>query len=500
MQMKYATLAATICFFIFMNDLATGQSQAPNDFGIANEITGTRQEDDSSFAPSDAQRQERNRDSVINRLAKELDDLIPTDYSKNQAKLQSLKSIARLFIDGNTAAINNRLEQLASEDPDFPPSELLKAGMHYAVSDIQGGGVLLEKLAIEQPDNPAVFIAFSRLAFSQNRISDALAQCEKAQSKLNAGNLSEASKKFMRTQVADSMTAIAKKQNRLEVAEKFAKQWQALAPKSTRMLLELAELKFLRGDISAATTHLKEVRQINPKSRPPEIILASWFQQKSDAVGVEKWIKQAVANHPNDASVHLEYANWALGQEDFNLSSSAVAKHESLATTSATSRLLRARIAFAKQQYSTAADLLADLFKERPNSFNVSNLYVLSLIESDDAKKQNLAKQIAGRNLQALRNNTVAVSAYGWVLLKTGETENASKLLSQAAKSAELPPELTFFVASMLEKTNRKSQAHTLLEPALESKGLFLYRQRARELYQRLGSSVLPAPVKVELV
>lgn len=498
-MMKHGWLAIAICFFVFnVEHLAFGQEQEKSDDQvIASEIVGTREEDNSfSVNPSNQQRQLKNRESVVKLLARELQDLIPADYSSDDSKMQSLSSIASLFIDGNTAAVTSRLEFLASQDPDFPPADLMKAGLHYAANDLQGGGVLLEKLAIEQPDNPAVFLAFSRLAFSQNRISDALALCEKAQSKLGVAKLSEVSRKFTRTQIADSLTSIAEKQKRLDAAEKYADEWQTLAPNSTRMLLVRSELKFLRDDIPAAMKYLQQLQRVEPKSRPPEIILASWCQKKKDTAGVEKWIKQAAANYPDKAVVFLEYANWALGKEDFKAASSAIAKYESLGNATTTSKLLKARIAFAQQQYSVASGLLEELFQARPGSFDVANLYVLSLIESDDAEKRKLAYQIAQRNFRALPGNAVAASAFGWVMLKTGETTNATKLLSRTAKSMELPPELTFFVASMLETNNQNTQAQILLEPALKTKGLFLYRQRAQALYERLESSELPAPSK----
>lgn len=487
MLIKYGWAIIAVCILVACSEHASlGQTQATPPAST----TG----DNSFQADPAAQRQAQNRRTVVQRLTQEMRDLIPTDYTGNTAKLKALDTISDLFISGDTAAVTSGLESLAKADPDFPPADLVKAGLHYAANDIQGGGQLLEKLAIAEPDNPAVFIAFSRLAFSQNRISDALALCEKAESKMDVAKLSAVSQKFLQTQIADSMTSITAKQRRFAAAEKHADQWQALAPGSVRMLLTRAELKFLQDDIPSAMKYLNQLRQVEPKSRPPEIILASWYLRKRDDTGVEKWIKEAIGKYPENAIANLEYANWALSKEDFKTSSSAIAKYESIGEVNSSSKLLRARIAFARQQYPVAAGLLDELFKTRPGSFDVSNLYVLSLIESANKERQKLAAQIAQRNFQALPNNAVAAAAYGWVLLKQGATADASKLLLQTAKSAELPPEVTFFVASMLEANGQNAQAQTLLKPALQTKGLFLYRQRAKELYQRLGSSELPAP------
>ena len=483
-----------VCVFVWG---ALGSSYGSSVFGQdANAFEPGAQQPSTQQPSEQRQQQSQNRTTIVANLAREIDDLIPTDYLTDTAKAQALKAIANSFVDGNTAAVDQQLKSLADRDPDFPPAELLKAGMHYSINDIKGGGELLESLAIKEPGNPAVFIAFSRLAYSQQRITDALALVEKAQSKLQTASSSAGSKKFMQTQVADLLTLIAVQQNRLPDADKYAEAWEKLAPSSAKMLLGRAEIKYLQKDLPAAQQFLAKLKQARPSSRPAEVILASWSQTRGDAAGVATWIKSAVAKYPDDAAVQLEYANWALSVEDFKTATAAVAKFESLDKPSLNSKLLRARVMFSNQDYVNAEKLLDELFVARSSSFDISNLYVLTLIESSDAEKQKKASQIAQRNLQALPNNLVARAAIGWVLFKSGDVKNGSTILAGIARSNELPPEVTFFVASMLEQIGQNTKAQKLLEPALKSKGMFLYRSRAKQLYDRLSSSELPAPSK----
>ncbi len=468
----------------------------------ANEIIERREarQDDtppsgiSGTAPA-AQRALENREAVINSLATELNELIPGDYTKSLPEREELKKVASHFIDGNSDAINYRLDQMRKTHPDLPPSDLLLAGLHYAVNNPNQGHALLEQASVDNPMHPAISIALGRLAFSQSRIADALALVEKADRQLQSIELSPGAKLHYQTQIADSNTLIAIRQNRIEDAERYATTWEQLQPASPKMLLARAELKFLQNDIPGSMKYLAQLQKALPDSRPPETIIASWYQRQRDEPNTEKYIRLAFEKYPDNPSVQLEYANWAIGQEDFETAAATIKSYEEAEGESMTTKMMKARMAFARQSYGDAERLLADLFKLQPNSFDVSNLYALSLIETDDTEKQKLAKQITQRNLQALPNNPVANAAVGWVMLKLGNKEAATEILTRTARSSQLSPEVAFFVASMLQGNGKTMQAKLLLQPALESKGMFLYRERANELMKALsGASDLPSP------
>ncbi len=137
----------------------------------------------SGTAPA-AQRALENREAVINSLATELNELIPGDYTKSLPEREELKKVASHFIDGNSDAINYRLDQMRKTHPDLPPSDLLLAGLYYAVNNPNQGHALLEQASVDNPMHPAISIALGRLAFSQSRIADALALVEKADRQL----------------------------------------------------------------------------------------------------------------------------------------------------------------------------------------------------------------------------------------------------------------------------------------------------------------------------
>jgi len=80
----------------------------------SNQFDGTQQGQNSA-----AQQRTQNREAVVANLAREIDDLIPSDYSADAAKAQALKAIANSFVDGNTAAVDQQMKSLADRDRIF---------------------------------------------------------------------------------------------------------------------------------------------------------------------------------------------------------------------------------------------------------------------------------------------------------------------------------------------------------------------------------------------
>ena len=236
-----------------------------------------------------------------------------------------------------------------------------------------------------------------------------------------------------------------------------------------------------------------------PATRPPESILATWYQRSGNEPEAEKWIREAASKYLDDPQVQLEFASWAVNQEDFPTASSAIVTAEKKAGENQFSQNLKGKIAFCNQSYGAAEVHFRAIAQQQPNNFDAVNMYALSLIESDDPKKHQLAREIATRNFRALPDNLVAQAALGYIELKIGETEQARTILTRAARTPGTAPEIDYFLASLLAKLGEKQQAKLVIESALKHKGLFLYRSASRQLLNELdkaATDILPEPGK----
>ena len=146
-------------------------------------------------------------------------------------------------------------------------------------------------------------------------------------------------------------------------------------------------------------------------------------------------------------------------------------------------------MAFADEAYGMAEVHYKKLMELQPSSFDMSNMYALSLIENPLEDKQKLAAQIAQRNFQNLSDNPVAQAAYGWVLWLTGRQTTSSSVIESGRERQRSAPEIAFFLATMMHETGSSQQAKLVLAPAMQLARPVSYRTAAERLLKEIDES-----------
>ncbi len=165
-----------------------------------------------------SQQNAANRARMMAALVKEMNELIPGDYPENSPQQALLIKLANAILQSDAKTVDATLGQLVEGDPSLPPKGLLLAAANFTVSNAAGGRAMLERAAMENPDHPSISIAFSRLAISQGRTSDALALVEKAIRQMGAAELTPVEQRHYQIESLDVQQIIAKRQNRMEDA------------------------------------------------------------------------------------------------------------------------------------------------------------------------------------------------------------------------------------------------------------------------------------------
>lgn len=430
-------------------------------------------------------------------LISELDNLSPGKFAAGSESEKAMASAVEAFAAGNVEETTRILAEQRKANPLMPPPQLLLAGLYYGVGNTDAGLQTLEQAATKFPDYPGVYFAFARLAISQQRMTDAQALLEKAQRMLAGKKLNAVETEHFNVLLYETSIDIAMNNKQYDEARKTVDKLKAIRADDPKINLSQAELDFIDKNYKSSFALLQEFHKANPNSALPELVMAGWFQQQGNEAETQNWIRRAAESYPDNTSVQLSFANYALSIGDFPAANSAVKKVEDIAGEIGATVLLKAKMAFANEAYGMAEVHYEKLAKAQPASFDNSNMYALSLIESDSKEKQNLAISIAQRNFQQFPDNPIAQAAYGWVLLKAGESANAQTLLTRAARSPQLAPEIAYFLATLMHQTGKSQQAKLILEPAMESKGLFLYRTAAAKLMNQINEATkaqLPAP------
>ncbi len=436
-------------------------------------------------------------EKVFAALFQELDNMIPGDFEAGSPVKKAIEDAVTAFQLQDANRVRSILVELAEQNPEFPPANLMLAALSYAVQDADSGLILLENAAVENPEYPGIYSAFARLALNQGRISDALAMLEKCQRKIDASQLGQSTKDFFSQQCRDGLIDVAMRQKRYDDARKYLQTQREALPENPKVLMVSAELEFQQDDIPKCLEYLQIVKTKFPQSRMPESIIAGWYNRSNKPKEAEEWIRKSAEKYPDLPQVQLEYASWAFDREDFPTASSAIIKAEKSGSESLFSRNLKGKIAFSKQSYGVAEAHFQAIAAKQPNNFDAVNMYALSLIESDNSEKQQLAREIAMRNFRALPDNKVAQAALGYIELKLGQVDQAKSILARVAQIPGSAPEIDYFFAMLLAKLGETEKAKMVLEAALKHEGIFLYRSSAKQLLNELGTTEsLPEPGK----
>ncbi|MDB2686213.1 tetratricopeptide repeat protein [Mariniblastus sp.] len=440
-----------------------------------------------------AQQQEALKKQLGDALYKELEKLVPGDQVEGSAAAESLHGAVDAILQRKPDMALVILEQTVASNPGFPPAELMMAGLSFAAKDIANGARLLQTAAIKNPEHPAVYAAYGRLASASNRNVDAKVHFEKLLSLIDKVQDATAVAHY-ENEYLEGMGQIALRLKEYPLAKDLAKRLLERQPDSTNPLQLLARVAFDEGKLDESVEYLTKLREKKPGTRVPESAIGAWFDQQNDQANASEWFSKLPTAYPNDAAVQLEYAAWALRQEDIDSAAAAIAKAEAIKPSTPASKNLQGKIAFYQGKYNDAAAIFKSLYQENPRSAQIANMYILSLIESSDLENHLLASQLAPKVAQANPKDRVTLGTLGYVRLKkVGVNDQQKALFAQLAKTRDgRSPEVDYFLANYLKEVGNNKDARTVLEQASQYPRLFLYRKQAEQMKQALG--VLPTP------
>jgi predicted Zn-dependent protease len=455
----------------------------PFAWGQAQPTTG--QPTTGSQTPEQAARSQKAADAIL----KAISVLVPGGLDEGTPRRQKFAAGIELFRQGKILQSRDEFRDLALIDPELPPAEIVMAGITFAIGDNKTGLSQLESAGLLHPNYPGVYLSLAQVALNQGRITDAAVHMEKTASLLASENLTDAQKKHFQKQYYEILTGVYFRRGQDKLAEQTLEQLQTLDPNAAFYLYSKAELAFKKELPDEALKFLKQHAEATKSKSLPEITLIDWFDSTGKKSEAESLLLDTLKKNPGDAQIQLIAAQMFMSKEDFPKAMVALDKFESFRGPTIASIDMKGRIAFAGQAYELAEKSFEELLKRNPNDANFQNVYALCLIESDDPEKQETAKKVSEQVVRRLPKNPLARGALGYVYLKLGEVEQAQRALGQLVLSQNNSPEISYFVANWLKGTGQKEEAAKVLNLALESKSLFLYRSASRKLLQEINTS-----------
>ncbi|HMP79280.1 MAG TPA: hypothetical protein PKD54_07500 [Pirellulaceae bacterium] len=439
--------------------------------------------------PQDAPSAE-DRQQIIKFLVSEIDNLTPGDLGANAEHENLIRQAVSAFIDGSERDAMDWLERFRKVNAESPPIPLMLAAMYFAVGNAVDGMQHLEDAALVNPGLPTIYNAFARVAISQQRRTDALVLLDKSKQLIDAGSWSELQRQHFLTAYYDAHADLMILRRDFSNARRALSQLAQLKGDLPRVPLRLAEIAFELENLDEALVHLAEFRRMVPEAHVPEIMLATLFARRGAMQEAEVWLSRAQTKYVGDSRVALEYIDFMVNREKFDLANQSIAAVEKEFGVLPAVNLLKGKLAFAEERYAEAEALFAELYQSDPQNFEVANLLALALVESDRADKVAQALRQAQMNVQRQPNNAVACAILGLVYWKQGNLEQAGGWLNRAGQAGQLTPEVGFIFARFLSSRAEYDKALEILNGALQHQGLFLYRRAASALRDMLANQI----------
>ncbi len=446
--------------------------------------------DSAQLSGSENKQIPEDRQRAIDFLVNELVQLTPGKSGLSAELKAAYATAAGNVVDTKPEEARATLDAAAAEHPTMPPAGLLMSAMYFAGGNAAQGSVMLEETSLKHADYPLVYTAFARLALSQQRRTDARVLLEKADQLMQANPATDpvVAAHFSDSNL-DARIDLYILDQKVDQARQALEQLRERDPENARTWLRLGEVAFRQEKPEESLDFLKKYSAAEKNAPEAELLLATFYQQTGKAEEAGQWVQKAFENHPENVSVLTQYATWQVNQENFDLANQALAKVENLAGNMPAATLLKGKMAFAQQSYELAESRFAELVKLDPNNSEVANLWAMALAESSSSEKLARALEQAQKNMQQQPQNPFAATVLGWVYFRQKNMEQANVWFSRAAQSRNLPPEAAYYFARFLQKVGQTEQALQLVNGALESDNLFLYRNSAVALKGELTAA-----------
>ena len=122
------------------------------------------------------------------------------------------------------------------------------------------------------------------------------------------------------------------------------------------------------------------------------------------------------------------------------------------------------------------------MLEDAPKSVMALNNLAWLYFERGD----NRAVDYARRAFEGAPNRAEIMDTFGWILVRSGETEQGLALLEKAARAAPNLAEIHYHLAAALAKAGDKTRSKSILGKVLKSAQEFPTKEDAQKLFDSL--------------
>jgi uncharacterized protein (TIGR02996 family) len=381
------------------------------------------------------------------------------------------------------------LARAKQTNPELPPAEVMLAKLHFAAKQTAVGRAALERAVRDHPDDPEAYLVLAELSLAEGRVTATgllSARAADANQKLPD---SQRRKRNYQLRIFNGRTTVAERREDWSAAEAQLTAWVKADPENASAVERLGRARFMQGKYAEAQKAFSYAKQKDAKRPSAAVLMARLYHRQAKEAEAQQAFDQAVAADGNDITTRVAYAQWLLERSQPDKAKAQIAAAMKIDPNSRDALLLSGLAALMAKDYATAEASLKQAHLLAPTNVDVLSYLALALIsQTDDAKRKQATAYAALAARQDPKNGNLGVT-FGWILYQLGRVREAEQTLNNSLKLRNLSPDSRYLVAQVFFDRGKNQPAAQLLDAALKSKGIFVYRREAQALADKLKTN-----------
>ncbi len=373
-------------------------------------------------------------------------------------------------------------EEVAKNSKDAVSPRVYIARLFFSAGRFSAGKAVLERAAIDNPNDPDVYWSFAELAITEGRWTDAWVLYEKAAELLSDRPFSNQGRQIRMTQYLTGKSWVAEARKDWRLLENTGKQWLKLQPDSRDAMRVLARARFELKDVDAARQLLTQAHTGDAAVEPPSLLLSSWAEARGDTTAAKVFLEESLARFPRHPAVRLAAAR----QAAIKGNRAAVLDHVDAAlglkSDSLESLHLKTMTLIAEDRITDALATAREAVALSPSNIRSRELLAESLGRSLTKQKQNQGLEIARSIIRENPARGMAWATLGRIQLAHGNSLEAEQSLRRAMSTGTADAMAAYSLAKLLalkRSDSSTSEVQQLLQLATKTSGIFLMRPEA---------------------
>jgi len=383
------------------------------------------------------------------------------------------------------SAALEKFEDAVSKYPELPPAELILADLYLKQNRVNRAVNALDTAARTYPEDPETFLLLGKLALEQSRFTDASLALDKARDLLKSYDGDSMRLKRLQLRLYAGLATLAEQFSDYQTAAAYLREWVNLDPQNIGARVRFARALFRINRGRESFGQLEFAKQTDDSILSPSMLMAQFWMEAGNMDAGREWLDRASKRQSNDLNTQLMLARFHWEMRQFADAKKCINRALELSNDHPDANLLAGRMFHYDHNYEKAIEHFRKLYdaQDTPQPIREAAKQHLIYALAAEGKKEGLEeatnKADEGVDLQSL-------VAACYALRRAGNKEKALATL-QAAQHSTQEPNTNYIFAYVLADEVSGDKVLPLLEAALATDSLFVFRRDAEQLKARLS-------------